>query len=51
MFGKKQPEYPSQSQSLSNVTLTGGVIQQGQAGRDLTQVQSRSEERRVGKEC
>lgn len=40
MFGKKQPQQPSQSQSLSNVTLTGGVIQQGQAGRDLTQVQS-----------
>ncbi|HLO86304.1 MAG TPA: hypothetical protein VK203_15095 [Nostocaceae cyanobacterium] len=40
MFGKKQPEQPSQSQSMSGVTSTGGVIQQGQAGRDLVQSQS-----------
>lgn len=40
MFGKKQPEQPTQSQTMSNVTVTGGVVQQGQAARDLTQVQS-----------
>ena len=43
MFGKKPPsepsksEQPSQSQSLSNVTLTGGVVQLGQAGGNLQQ--------------
>ncbi|MBE9005906.1 hypothetical protein IQ259_12815 [Fortiea sp. LEGE XX443] len=40
MFGKKQPEQPSQSQSISGVTLTGSAIQQGQAGGDLQQSQS-----------
>ena len=45
MFGKKPPsepsksEKPSQSQSLSNVTLTGGMVQLGQAGGDLQQHQ------------
>jgi len=34
-FGK-----PDQSQSLSNVTLTGGMVQLGQAGRDLQQNQT-----------
>lgn len=43
MFGKKPPSEPSQSgkpdqsQSLSNVTLNGGMVQLGQAGRDLQQ--------------
>ncbi len=43
MFKKKppsEPSKPSQSQSLSNVTLTGGMVQQGQAGRDLQQNQT-----------
>ncbi|MBD2592746.1 hypothetical protein H6G74_00180 [Nostoc spongiaeforme FACHB-130] len=40
MLGKKQPEQPSQSQSISGVNLTGSAIQQGQAGRDLQQSQS-----------
>jgi hypothetical protein len=40
MFGKKQPEQPTQSQIMSGVTVNGGVVQQGQAGRDLQQVQS-----------
>ena len=46
MFGKKPPSEPSkagkpdQSQSLSNVTLTGGMVQLGQAGRDLQQNQT-----------
>jgi hypothetical protein len=46
MFGKKPPSEPSQpgkpdqSQSFSNVTLTGGMLQAGQAGRDLQQSQS-----------
>jgi hypothetical protein len=43
MFGKKpepKPAAPSQSQSLSNVTLNGGMVQLGQAGRDLQQQQS-----------
>jgi hypothetical protein len=40
MFGKKKPEQPSQSQSMSSVTSTGGVIQQGQAGGNLQQSQS-----------
>ncbi|MBD2450873.1 hypothetical protein H6G76_27850 [Nostoc sp. FACHB-152] len=40
MFGKKQPEQPSQSQSMSGVTVTGGVIQQGQAVGNLQQSQS-----------
>ena len=31
---------PDQSQSLSNVTLTGGMVQLGQAGRDLQQNQT-----------
>ena len=45
MFGKKPPsepsksEQPNQSQSLSNVTLTGGVVQLGQAGGNLQQHQ------------
>ncbi len=37
MFGKKQP---TQSQSMSGVTINGGVVQQAQARRDLHQVQS-----------
>lgn len=46
MFRKQPPPEPSksgqpgQSQSLSNVTLTGGMVQQGQAGRDLQQNQT-----------
>lgn len=40
MFGKKQPEQPSQSQNMTGVTATGSVIQQGQAGGDLQQSQS-----------
>jgi hypothetical protein len=36
MFWKKQP---SQSQSISNVSVNGGAIQQGQAGNDLYQAQ------------
>lgn len=46
MFGKKSPSEPSkpgkpdQSQSFSNVTLNGGMLQAGQAGRDLQQSQS-----------
>lgn len=46
MFGKKPPSEPSQpgkpdqSQSLSNVTLNGGMVQLGQAGRDLQQNQT-----------
>lgn len=46
MFGKKpppepaKPDQPTQSQSLSNVTLTGGMVQLGQAGRDLQQNQT-----------
>jgi hypothetical protein len=40
MFGKKQPEQPTQSQTMSGVTINGGVVQQSQAGRDLQQVQS-----------
>lgn len=46
MFGKKPPSEPSkpgkpdQSQSFSNVTLNGGMLQAGQAGRDLQQSQS-----------
>ena len=45
MFGKKPPsepsksEQPNQSQSLSNVTLTGGVVQLGHAGGNLQQHQ------------
>ncbi|HLP90818.1 MAG TPA: hypothetical protein VK184_19830 [Nostocaceae cyanobacterium] len=39
MFGKRQPEQPSQSQTMKNVTSTGGAIQQGQAGGDLVQSQ------------
>ena len=37
LFGKKQP---TQSQTLSNVTVNGGQIQAGQAGGSLTQNQS-----------
>jgi|GEM_PF-833575 len=46
MFGKKPPsepsksEQPSQSQSFSNVTLTGGMMQAGQAGGSLQQNQT-----------
>lgn len=42
MFWKKSPKSgkPDQSQSLSNVTLTGGMVQMGQAGRDLEQNQT-----------
>jgi hypothetical protein len=40
MFWKKQPEKPSQSQSISNVTVSGGAIQQGQAKGNLHQTQS-----------
>lgn len=40
MFGRKQPKQPSQSQSMSDVTVNSGVVQQGQAGRDLQQTQS-----------
>ncbi|MTJ06169.1 hypothetical protein [Anabaena sp. UHCC 0204] len=40
MIGKKQPEQPSQSQSMSDVKVNGGVVQQGQAGRDLQLSQS-----------
>lgn len=42
MFWKKpsQSKKPDQSQSLSNVTQTGGMIQMGQAGRDLEQSQT-----------
>lgn len=40
MFGKKQPKQPSQSQSMSGVTVNSGVVQQAQAGRDLQQIQS-----------
>ena len=42
MFWKKssKSEKPAQSQSLSNVTLTGGMVQMGQAGGDLQQEQS-----------
>ncbi|MEB3310136.1 MAG: hypothetical protein VKJ02_07860 [Snowella sp.] len=35
-FGKQT----DQSQSMSGMTVNGGVVQQGQAGRDLQQVQS-----------
>lgn len=37
LFGKKQP---TQSQSISNVTVNGGQVQLGQAGQDLAQNQS-----------
>jgi hypothetical protein len=40
MFGKKNPEQPTQSQTMSGVTVNGGVVQQGQAARDFKQVQS-----------
>lgn len=42
MFWKKSPksEQPKQSQSLSNVDVTGGMVQLGQAGGDLAQDQS-----------
>jgi hypothetical protein len=40
MFGKKRPEQPTQSQTMSGVTVNGGIVKQSQAGRDLHQVQS-----------
>ena len=46
MFGKKppsepsKPQEPSQSQSLSNVTLNSGMVQLGQAGGNLQQNQT-----------
>ena len=46
MFGKKpssessKSEQPSQSQSFSNVTLNGGMMQAGQAGGNLQQNQT-----------
>lgn len=42
MFWKKSPksDKPDQSQSLSNVNVTGGMVQMGQAGRDLEQSQT-----------
>jgi hypothetical protein len=46
MFGKKPPSQPAssgqpnQSQSLSNVTLNGGMVQMGQAGSNLQQNQT-----------
>lgn len=46
MFGKKPPSEPSksqqptQSQSFSNVMVTGGMVQAGQAGGDLQQSQT-----------
>jgi hypothetical protein len=45
MFGKKPEQKspadsPDQSQSLSNVTLNGGMVQLGQAGGNLQQNQS-----------
>jgi hypothetical protein len=40
MFWKKQPKKSSQSQSISNVTVSGGAIQQGQAKGNLHQTQS-----------
>jgi hypothetical protein len=42
MFSKKQQEQPIQSQTMSGVTVTGGVVQQGQALGNLQQVQSGS---------
>ncbi|MBD2056381.1 hypothetical protein H6F88_10175 [Oculatella sp. FACHB-28] len=48
MFGKKPPSEPSksrspnQSQSLSNVILTGGMMQLGQAGSNIQQSQTGS---------
>ena len=39
MFDKKQPEPASQSQSMSDVTANNSVIQQGQAGRDLSRIE------------
>jgi len=46
MFGKKpasepaKSQPPNQSQSLSNVSVTGGMVQLGQAGGNLQQNQS-----------
>jgi hypothetical protein len=40
MFGKKRPEQPTQSQTMSGVTVNSGIVQQGQAVGDLHQVQS-----------
>jgi hypothetical protein len=40
MFGKKQPEQPTQSLTMRGVTVSGGAVQLGQAGRDLQQLQS-----------
>ncbi|MBD2001220.1 hypothetical protein H6G00_32280 [Leptolyngbya sp. FACHB-541] len=48
MFGKKPPSEPSKSrspnqpQSLSNVILTGGMMQLGQAGSNIQQSQTGS---------
>ncbi|MGP1384338.1 MAG: hypothetical protein ACTS2F_12315 [Thainema sp.] len=45
LFGKQPPEpsksgKPDQSQSISGTSITGGMVQMGQAGRDLQQNQS-----------
>jgi hypothetical protein len=40
MFGKKRPEQPTQSLTMRGVTVSGGAVQLGQAGRDLQQLQS-----------
>lgn len=42
MFWKKSPksDKPEQSQSLNNVSVTGGMVQLGQAGGDLQQEQT-----------
>jgi hypothetical protein len=40
MFGKFFKKQPDQSQSMSGITVNSGVIQQGQAGGNLQQVQS-----------
>jgi hypothetical protein len=40
MFGKKRPKQPTQSQTMSGLTVNRGIVQQSQAGRDLHQVQS-----------
>jgi len=39
MFDKLFKRQPDQSQTISNMTINGGVVQQAQAGRDLTQSQ------------
>ncbi len=40
MFGKKKPEQSTQSQTMSGMTLNGGIAQQEIAGRDILKVQS-----------